>query len=383
MKIFLQPDGDEPLMFLAGDGRFSERIFSSVADFELTGELENSVVRRVRGGYATPKARGNLRHRAFFRTRRTFPTTAEATAYIALTQEAFPRRGQVYFVTGEGTRKLLGARISPPVAKADGCTVSLQYQVEGGEFTPLNPELVIDGLTDNLRTRFVTIAGEIFWEVGFVSPVQLVGNGISGWTDTDGHLLAKLYRSENLVNWDEEWLPVPTSPEASGSDWIHWLRSRFPRQSEVKSGSLVMRSVTRWGGELGTFTGDTRNNPIQSVIIAGVSLALGGFPYTMGNPGEAARLQTALRVFYPTATVTASSNTEWEIAIPLVNLTTTQQINRVTWPAYLVPDMFGQLTNTINGADFHGEFVNAAGVRTAVTKQFARLGVSAGPNHLY
>jgi hypothetical protein len=103
----------------------------------------------------------------------------------------------------------------------------------------------------------------------------------------------------------------------------------------------------------------------------------------MGNPGESARLQTDLRVFYPTATVTASSNTEWEIAIPLVNLTTTQQINRVTWPAYLVPDMFGQLTNTINGADFHGEFVNAAGVRTAVTKQFARLGVSAGPNHLY
>ena len=383
MKIFLQPHGDEPLMFLAGDGRLSERIFSSVSDFELSGELENAVVRRVRGGYATPRARGNLRHRAFFRTRRTFQTTGEAAAYIAHTQETFPRSGQIYFVTGAGTRKLLDARLSPPAAKADGCTVALQYQVEGGEFTPLIPELVIDGLTDNLRTRIVTIAGETFWEVGFVSPIPLVGNGLEGWTDPEGHLIAKLYRSENLVNWDEEWLPVPTSPEASGGDWIHWLRSRFPRQSEVKSGSLVMRSVTSRGGELGTFTGDTRNNPIQSVIIAGVSLALGGFPYTMGIPGEAARLQTALRAFYPTATVTASSNTVWEIAIPLVNLTNTLQNNRVTWPSYLVPDMFGQLTGVINGADFHGEYVTTAGVRTAVTKQFARLGVSAGPNYLY
>jgi hypothetical protein len=383
MKIFLQPDGDEPLMFLAGDGRVSERIFSSVSDFDLSGEFENAVVRRVRGGYATPKARGNLRHRAFFRTRRTFPTPAEADLYIAESSKAFPRKGAVYFVTGAGTRKLLDANIPPPVATSNGCAVMLRYQVEGGEFTPLNPELVIDGLTDNLRHRFVTIAGETFWEVGFVSPIPLVGNGLEGWTDPEGHLLAKLYRSENLVNWDEEWLPVPTSPEASGSDWIHWLRSRFPRQSEVKSGSLVIRSVASWSGELGTFTGDTRNNPIQSVIIAGVSLALGGFPYTMGNPGEAARLQTALRVFYPTATVTASSNTEWEIAIPLVNLTNTLQNNRVTWPSYLVPDMFGQLTGVVNGADFLGEFVNAAGVRTAVTKQFARLGVSAGPNHLY
>lgn len=126
---------------------------------------------------------------------------------------------------------------------------------------------------------------------------------------------------------------------------------------------------------------DTRNNPFTALTILGVVRALGGFPYTM--PGDAARMQTDLTAIFPGATVEASSNVVWRIRIPDITFSAYHQMNKVFWPGYYIADIFGGLTVLVDGATFDGGFVNAAGVRTSVKKQFARLGISAGPNYLY
>lgn len=378
MKILLQT-GDE-LLFLAGDGRLGERVFPSATGFELAGELERQIVRQVRGSHARAISRGNVRHRAFFRTRRVFPTPQEAEDYAVNAERSFPRTGTVYFVTGGGTRKLLNARVAPPATGINGCEARLQYQVEGGEFTPLEPELVIDEL-EQIFYRVVNDANEKWFEVGFDSPELLDGSAADGWTDPFGQFLLRFERSETLTAWDHEWIDCPTSPENVTGGYRYWARSRFPVDSQIKSGVVQCVSGGYFTGQLGGFTSDARNNPLTALTVAGVSLALGGFPYTM--PADAARMQTDLRVFYPDATVTASSNLLWEIVIPGVSLASYSQTSKVSWPGYLVPDMFGNLTLTINGVFLTGQFVNAAGVRTLVQKQFARLGVSPGPNYLY
>ena len=110
----------------------------------------------------------------------------------------------------------------------------------------------------------------------------------------------------------------------------------------------------------------------------GVALPLGGFPYTM--PGDAARMQTDLRVFYPTATVEASSDLIWAINIPYVSQTLFSQSSKVFWPGYLVPDFFGNLTVWVDGYGFAGAFVNEFGV-PIFTKAFARLKITSGTRY--
>lgn len=381
MRIFLQTDDD--LLFLAGDGRVSDRVFSRVSDFDLTGQIENQILRKVRGSHARAIARGNCRHRAFFRTRRMFATPREAELFATDVESAFPRTGTLYFVTGAGTRKLYQTEVGQPLATVRGCEVRLQYQASGGEISPLEPELVIDGASGLLH-RIVEENDEKWFEVGFDSPVALNGNAAEGWTDPDGHLLLRMYRSENLTSWDFDWIPCPTSPETITGGFRYWARAKYPVDSKVKSGQLRAKSVSNHTANPGELKGDARNNPFTKLTVAGVNLALGGFPYTMGAAGEAARMQTDLAVLFPGSTVTATSDILWEIVIPGVTNTNYAQMNKVWWePGYLTSDMFGDLTILIDGHGLSGEFDNSAGVRTSVTKQFARLGVSAGPNHLY
>lgn len=386
MRIFLQTEDD--LLFLAGDGRVSERVFSGVADFDLSGVFENQIVRKVRGAHARALARGNCRHRAFFRTRRVFPTPREAELFAADVEAAFPRTGTLYFVTGAGTRKLRDTVVGPPVSTVRGCEVRLQYQAGGGEITPLEPELVLDSV-DGLLHRTVTegsgSSAEKWFEVGFESPILLDGNAADGWLDPHGHFLLRMHRSENLTSWDFDFVECPSSPETIDGGYRYWARCKYPVDSATKTGQLRAESVASWGsGEPGDFGGDTRNNPITKLTVAGVNLALGGFPYTLGTAGEDARMTADMQPFYPGATMVATSNVLWEIIIPGVTLTSFNQTNKIWWePGYLVEDMYGNLTITVNSVGLAGQFVNSAGVRTAVSKQFARLGVSAGPNHLF
>jgi hypothetical protein len=383
MKILLQTADDAELLFLAGDGRLGERVFSSVANFELTGELENQIVRRVRGKHASALSRGNVRHRAFFRTRRVFATAAQAENYATAAERNFPRTGTLYFVTGNGTRKLLHASVTPPATTVQGCEVRLQYQATGEEFTPLNPEFVLEGV-QGLYHRVVLDSAERWFEVGFDSPVLLDGNAADGWTDPFGNLRFRFHRSENLTSWDFDWIPCPTSPETITGGYRYWARSKYPHDSQIKSGGIEVSSGALYGqpgSTPGNLSPDTRNNPFTSLTILGVSRALGGFPYTM--PGDAARMQTDLAALFPGATVEASTATVWRIKIPLVTFSAFLQVNKVFWPTYLVADMFGVVNVPVSGGDFGGLFVNAAGVRTSLNKQFARLGVSAGPNYLY
>ena len=378
MRITVHTDSG-PLP-LAGDAGVSEREFSSVAGFEIRAATDVQVIRKVRAEHAIPVDRDNLVTTLDFQTRRMFPTHGEAVAWASDAEEMEPLEGVLIFPFGNGRdRGLVDAVVSPPRASVQGCQVTLSYQAQGGRIVWILPEDL--GGAEVLH-RVNDDGDEKWFEVGFLSPRNdLVGNEVDGWTDPGGVFLLRFFRSEDLATWDHDFIPAPGSPEAQGDDWIYWARCKYPVDSKVKSGAIRIESYGSGASPntLGAFQGDTRNNPLTELTVAGVSLALGGFPYTM--PTDAARMQTDLRVFYPTATVTATTDVDWVIQIPTVNLTVYTQYSRVSWPGYLVADFFGNLTITVDGVGFAGDFINAAGVRTQVRKQFARLAVSAGPNY--
>lgn len=220
--------------------------------------------------------------------------------------------------------------------------------------------------------RVVDDGNEKWFEFGFESPELLNGNAADGWEDPGGYCRIRAWRSEDLVTWDNDVIASPNSPEATGDGtWNYWARCRFPVDSKVKTGQMWVESTSR---------GDTRNNPFTSLVINSVSRALGGFPYTM--PGDAARMQADMRANGLTgALCVASSNIIWRIDIPNINYTQYATVNRVGWPGYLIADMFGALTITVDGIGFSGQFVNTAGVRTAVPNQFGRFGLSLGSRY--
>jgi hypothetical protein len=299
MRIILQTtDG---LLFLAGDGRVSERMFASVGDFTLDGELEKQIVRKVRGSHALAIARGNVKHRAFFRTRRLFPTAAEAEDYAANAERSFPRTGTLYFWTGRGTRKLMDAVLTPPITKTDGCLAMLQYQAQGGDLTPLEPGQVIDGL-DGAIFRFVEDATAKWFEIGFESPMLLDGSAETGWMDPDGFFLIRPERSVDLVNWDYNISTPAGTPEASGADWTYWARLNTP---------LYWKSIIT---DL-TATTNRYGKSITDIKIGNVTVSLPNYPYAM--PGSAATLQTDLRAAGYTGAVV--SNVSAALSIDATN----------------------------------------------------------------
>lgn len=371
MKILLQTTDDE-FIYLAGDGRISERVFSSVSEFELGAELEKQIVREVRGSHARAISRGNVSHRAYFRARRLLATPQEAEHYATAAERNFPREGVLYFITPAGTRKLRGAVISPPTVNVRGCEVRLRYQATGREFTLSEPELVIDGAS-GLLYRIVTDSAEQRWEVGFDSPTLLDGNAVDGWTDATGNLRVRLYRSEDLVTWDNDWVACPTSPETTDDGYRYWARARFPQESVVKTGALTVNNDG----------GDTRNNGFTSLVIAGVAQDLANFPYDMTVAGKSAQLQTDLRALGWTGAICSGTTAlDWVISIPTVNYTSYAQTSFVGFPGYDVEDPLGG-TSTISQISFSGNYVNNSGVRTAVRKQFARAAVEPGPNYRF
>ena len=171
--------------------------------------------------------------------------------------------------------------------------------------------------------------------------------------------------SNDLVNWTAGKFvdaPTPVIEREDGTREI-WCRALNPVDAAVKTGALVCESTAS--------NGDARNNPITSVMLGGTLLALPRYPYSF--PTDASKLQADLiAAGFPGTVVTATSATVWRISVPSVNYIAYSDTSRVGWPGYLVADMFGGMTITVDGRGFTGTFVNAEGVPIK-DKGFARL----------
>ena len=247
-----------------------------------------------------------------------------------------------------------------------------------GKGTQIFPNLPVP-IWGSHESRMVLDADQRWFEFAFRIDHELTGNSATGWTDSGNYFKLEPQWSPDLVNWSMgKFVPAPVPVINNGDGtWTYWSRAIHPQDAAVKSGQVQCKSGS-YGGALGEFSADARNNPLTALTVAGVVLALGGFPYTM--PGDAARMQTDLRVFYPLATVTATTATAWEIIIPGVSQTSFTQTNKIFWPVYLVADMFGVVNTPVDGVSLTGTFVNASGV-AIYNKGFGRLKISSGTRY--
>ncbi|MFU8893996.1 MAG: hypothetical protein ACNA8L_10245 [Luteolibacter sp.] len=221
--------------------------------------------------------------------------------------------------------------------------------------------------------RIILEDGRKWFEFGFYSPDILQGDGEDGFSDEDGYIFAYPQYSEDLVAWSNTgFLPSTTPPQfVPGKGWLHWCRAKLPTNADPKNGVLAVFSNDS--------NGDPRNNPFTAIIIGGTALALPNYAYTM--PTDAAQLQTDIRAAgYPDATVAATSDVDWQINIPDVDIFGFQDNSRVLWPSYLIPDIGLGGDAIISGRSFVGTFVDIDGSRV-VTKGFARLGIVPGARY--
>jgi hypothetical protein len=225
-------------------------------------------------------------------------------------------------------------------------------------------------LLPQLDQTVIEDSGEKWFEVYFQTAFPLAGTPATGWTDPSGQYGMRLQRSDDLQTWDHDFVPAPGYPIDHGNGaWTYGARCKYPIDSDIKSGHCWLESGV-W-----PHVGDARNNPFTSIVLAGVVQALPHYPYFM--PYDAHQLQNDLRaVGWAGATVVATSANAWRIEIPSMNLTERIEGGRICWPGYLVPDMWGNLTIIRDHVSFLSEWVNTAGVRTAVNKQFCRLALS-------
>lgn len=155
---------------LAGQAGVNERVHSSSGDFRETARAETQIVNRVRATYAEPLDRGNLLTQFQFSTTRIFDTPALAELWCLDYEAAFPRDGTLIMDAiapgGVVTRRhLLNAVVSPPSRRCIGCTVQLDYQVEGGQVQAGG-----------------TKASGTFTFTGFPAATQTIAVGSRTWT---------------------------------------------------------------------------------------------------------------------------------------------------------------------------------------------------------
>lgn len=242
--------------------------------------------------------------------------------------------------------------------------------------------VAIYGMT---ASRIVEDAGKKHFEFGFTVDMTdmggpLTGNAGAGWTDFGNYLKLEPQWSPDLVNWSMgKFYPAPV-PVVSLPNNVYefWGRAIHVQDAAVKNGSI--RVSSGYNGQIGDIgVPDTRNNPITGITIAGAVQPFLGVSYTM--PGDASALQARLRALgWTGATVEASSATVWRIIIPTVNFTSYSQTSKVFWPSYLVPDIFGNVVNPIDGSGLGGQLSDALG-NEIFTRAFARLKISAGTRY--
>jgi hypothetical protein len=253
--------------------------------------------------------------------------------------------------------------------KANGRNVRFLMK-EGRQVWPCRKALSMG----SLEYRITNDGGEKWFEVAWQSLEVLTGSAAAGWQDARGYIKLDLEQSENLTQWNRaKFVDALGSPETVGDgSFKYWARCIHPVDSTIKTGR--MRAA-------GPSTGDPRNGPFTALTVGGVIQTLPHFPYTM--PTDAALLQADLRAAgWVGATVTATNFYDWEIIIPDVYYNGASIVTKVFWPVYYVADIFGALDSPVDGVSFSGEFVNEAGIRTALPKQFARIAATRGPRVL-
>lgn len=250
-------------------------------------------------------------------------------------------------------------------------TISV-YSVQGGAMAYTAQVAAIMPDAGQLRVRIVEDdvghGPEKWIEVGYSceDAYDLTGNAATGWTSAGNLVRISILRSENLLTWtDGEMTDAPGSPEPDETGWhTYWSRSIYPVDSAAKSGRITARN-----------SGNYRNNPLTSLTVNGVTQALPNYPYSM--PSAAAQMQADIRAAgWAGATVTATTELDWSITIPDVDMGGYGVTASVSWPLWSTYDPMGNPVN-VSGQSFTGEFVNSAGVRTAVQRQFFRLRIAA------
>jgi hypothetical protein len=123
---------------LAGEDGVSERVHSSAADFSVDPQAESQYISRVRASTGAVVDRGNLLTRISFTTTRKFPTVPHASMWLLDYDRTTPREGIVVLEDTSPLgavlrRHLLGAVVSPPRRRHTGCTVFLDYSIQGSE----------------------------------------------------------------------------------------------------------------------------------------------------------------------------------------------------------------------------------------------------------
>lgn len=245
---------------------------------------------------------------------------------------------------------------------------------KGSAFFAKSP-VALYGMT---RVRMVDDVGKKWFEFGFEIDMTgmgggMIGNSGAGWTDPGNYLRLEAQWSDDLVAWQlGKFWPAPVPVVSLGADvYQYWGRAWHPQDAAVKTGALFFSNNSN----------DTRVNGFTSLVIAGVSVALGGFPYNMAIAGTAARLQADIRTAgFAGAVVTGTTALNWTISIPSVNYTSYSQNSWVGFPGFLTANIFGEVVNLVDKAIASGTFVDGDGV-AIFRKAFARLKITAGTRY--
>lgn len=246
-----------------------------------------------------------------------------------------------------------------------------------GRGTQIFPNAPVE-IWGTTSARIVDDAGERWFEMGFRMDHELSGNPAAGWTDQGDYFRIDYQWSTDLVTWNAgKFVPAPVPvTDLGGGMYEYWARAIHPQDAAVKTAEI--RVSSGYAGGVGNTTADSRNNPFTGLTVDSVALALGGFPYTM--PGDAARMQTDLRAFYPAATVESSAATTWRIIIPDVTTSAFNTTSKVHWASYQSgTDPLGGAVYS-DGAPLVGNYVDADGVAVH-PRAFGRLKFTAGSRY--
>lgn len=154
MKIALKYETDT--YWLAGEPGVSERVHSSAADLEFSGQSNVQAQGRVRALNMAFRDRGNLSAGVAWSTVRKFASLSAAEEFALVYDTVFPRTGYLDFYGADGTVKarLDNAQVNPPVRKVTGVSVRMDYSAQGGRW------LVPDG-GGGFETPEITMGGEV------------------------------------------------------------------------------------------------------------------------------------------------------------------------------------------------------------------------------
>lgn len=239
-----------------------------------------------------------------------------------------------------------------------------------GHGTQVFPNVPVE-IYGTTQARIVEDGGKKWFELGFRMDHLLSGNPAAGWTDAGNYFRIDYEWTDDLSTWSAgKFVAAPTPIiDLMDGTWEYWARCINPQDAAIKTANLVCSSTAA--------TGDSRNNPITAIKIAGTTQSLPNFPYAM--PGDAAQLQTDLvAAGWSGATVTASSNIVWEILVPNVTTAAFNSPSSVSWPPYTVSGPLG--SSTVTGRGFEGAYYTAEG-DPVHPRAFGRLKISKGTRY--